>query len=136
MRLIISDEQPVDDSWLYVPDVNLLDVFVENSEAKEIVVDFFLGNFYFAEIPSVIEKICRKLRFGGQITIIDMDFEFLCHKLEYEEIQRINQVVFDKKPIKSFYNIEYIKSLLEKYVKITNAYFDDNNNFVLVGERC
>jgi len=136
MRLIISDDQPVDDSWLYVPDVNLLDVFVDNAEAKEIVVDFFLGNFWYSELPVVIEKICKKLRFGGRVTINDMDFEFLCHKMESAQIDSINQLMFDKKPIKSVYTVEHIRSLLEKYVKIVNVYFDDNNNFVLVGERC
>ena len=136
MRLIISDTQPIDDDWTYVQDISLLDIFVENCEAKEIVVDFFLGNFWFHQLEEVIDVICRKLRLGGTITINDMDFDFLVNKMESEPIQNINNIVFAERAIKSFYTVEYITSLLEKHVKIIKAFFDDNNNFVLVGEKC
>lgn len=138
MHLILDREKENSETALVINDINLIDVLVCESEAKKIEVNFFLSQFRFSEIPSVIAKICSKLRMGGELIITEVDIEFIINKIYLNRIniEQINNLLFNNKYVMSVVTLEFLVELLKNnHIIITESYFDENNSLIIKGSR-
>lgn len=138
MRLVLTREHLQEDNSIVVQDINLLGMLVEVSEANEILVDFFLGQFSYEEVGGALSTICSRLRKGGTITVREFDIELLSLKMLYGgvSVEDYNNLIFSSGPIKSFVPVEVIVGILgNSGIEITQKTFDDNCNSIVVGTR-
>jgi len=68
MKAFISNKNQKD-GYLCVPNINTLNIVVENGEADEIIVDNFLSGFAKDKIREIIKTILAKVKINGKIVI-------------------------------------------------------------------
>ena len=116
MKILLSHIQPEDSgSHTWIQDINNIDMFVENSEATEIIVDNFLTAYNYSSIGSLVAKIASKLRLNGKIIVYQQDIDFVCHQYNKTgiDIQDLNTLLFNGGiPMYSVLNAEVVSALL------------------------
>ncbi len=116
MKIILSNRKPSESNHIWVSDLPSIDLFVDNSEATEIIIDSMLTSFPYIELGSVLSKIVSKLRINGRVIIYEKDIDMICH--HYNKMgmgtQDINDLLFDTSgSISSVLNIETIVGKLK-----------------------
>lgn len=114
MKIEISDTQNRKD-FLFVNSISSLNILCSDGEATEIIVDDILSKFEYNYIPTVIQKICSKLKVGGRICIYITDVSLLARDLSQEFIstKEFNEIIFVN-DIKSFLDTGYILECLQQ----------------------
>ncbi len=141
MKLILTKSKEYhSNEYVNLQELNLIDVFCDDAEAVEIIVDDFLSSeCTYEELGPTLEKICSKLRLNGKITIIDKDIELLNHSLTLgrTDLDSYNNILFGAGPIKSVYNIDIICDLLKSMsIKVTQKIIEPNCSIIVEGIRC
>lgn len=116
MKIILSNRKPSESNHIWVSDISSLDLFVDDSEATEIIIDSMLTSFPYVELSSVLNKAVSKIRINGRIIIYEKDIDMICH--HYNKmgmgVQDINDLLFDTSgSIASVLNIETIVDRLK-----------------------
>lgn len=124
MKVFISNKTQKD-GYLCVPNINTLNVVVENGEADEIIVDNFLSGFSKDRIADILKAILAKVKLNGKIVIFQNDIEILSWQLTrgFINIDDFNNALFLDGPILSTSTIEELSGLLK------------DNNFQVTSKR-
>ena len=117
MKIILSNSKPTDSGHVWVSNISSIDLFVDDSESTEIIIDSMLTSFPYIELGSILSKIVSKLRINGKIIIYEKDIDMICH--HYNKmgmgVQDINNLLFDTSgSIASVLNIETIADRLKE----------------------
>ena len=66
-----------------------------------------------------MDEAVKKLRLGGKLKIIDIDFDLLTHVYKkVGNIADLNKAVFSSSEVRSFLTYELILEILSKYSKL------------------
>ena len=111
MKIILSNRKPSESNHIWVSDISSIDLFVDDSESTEIIIDSMLTSFPYAELESVLSKIVSKLRINGRIIVYEKDIDMICY--HYTKmgmgVQDMNDLLFDtSSSIASVLNAETI----------------------------
>ena len=140
MKLIITNSnENANSSSTVVANLLELNSSCLDAEATEIVVDNFLHSFPLKDVAGVVHKILSKLRIGGSVTFIEVEFELLADSLSKGEIllEDMNDLAIDGKYVRSFISLGFLESILSKYgLKITEKSIHNKSLFILKGTRC
>lgn len=117
MKIILSNSKPSESNHIWVSDISSIDLFVDDSESTEIIIDSMLTSFSHSELGTILSKVASKLRINGRIIIYEKDIDMLCH--HYNKmgmgIQDINNLLFDSSSsIASVLNTETIVDTLKQ----------------------
>jgi hypothetical protein len=137
MKIYLSEKNLTNTEFTHVTNIINLDNTVENTEAKEIVIDNFLRSFKQDEIEEALKKILSKLRIGATVTILDVDVDVISMKFSRGDmtLEELNNSLFSFS-LNSLINIEFITGIISKFVEITDVSLDQNNaNFIIKGKR-
>lgn len=119
MKVYIGDKQLNDDTYKTIKDPGMLKYVADDSECTVIVLDGMLRKLNLDSIFIVLDEAIKKLRLGGKLKIIDIDFDLLTHV--YKKVGNIvdlNKAVFSSSEVKSFLTYELILEILSKYSKL------------------
>lgn len=117
MKIILSNSKPADSSHVWVSNISSIDLFVDDSESTEIIIDSMLTSFSYVELGSILSKVVSKLRINGKIIIYEKDIDMICHHYNKMgmDVQDINDLLFDTSgSIASVLNIETITDRLRE----------------------
>ena len=117
MKIILSNRKPSESNHIWVSDISSIDLFVDDSESTEIIIDSMLSSFPYAELESVLSKIVSKLRINGRIIVYEKDIDVMCY--HYAKmgmgVQDMNDLLFDaSSSIASVLNTETIGESLKQ----------------------
>jgi hypothetical protein len=124
------------EDYIWINNLNTLDIICSDGEATEIIVDDILCAFTQQEQYRVVAKLVSKLKSGGNIVIYFTDIEIACRDLTLGSIDldTFTQAVIQSTPIKSFLETDSIKQILSSLnVVITKCQFK-NYTSIIVGE--
>lgn len=116
MKILISHSSGSED-YLWINNLDSLDIIVDEGEAKEIIVDDFLSSFYEKDLYSVLTRIVSKIAKGGKFILYFTDLELLASKLSmgYLTASDFNEIIFSNGPnVKSLLNSDSILDFLAK----------------------
>jgi hypothetical protein len=117
MKIILSNRRPSESNHIWVSDISSIDLFVDDSESTEIIIDSMLTSFSYAELESVLSKVVSKLRINGRIIIYEKDIDMICHHYNKMgmDVQDINDLLFDtSSSIASVLNAETLGESLKQ----------------------
>jgi len=117
MKIILSNRRPSESNHIWVSDISSIDLFVDDSESTEIIIDSMLTSFPYAELESVLSKVVSKLRINGRIIIYEKDIDMICHHYNKMgmDVQDINDLLFDtSSSIASVLNAETLGESLKQ----------------------
>jgi len=117
MKIILSNSRPSESNHIWVSDISSIDLFVDDSESTEIIIDSMLASFSHSELGTVLNKVASKLRINGRIIIYERDIDMICHHYNRMGmgIQDINNLLFDSSSsIASVLNTETIVDNLKQ----------------------
>ena len=117
MKIILSNRRPSESNHIWVSDISSIDLFVDDSESTEIIIDSMLTSFPYTELESVLSKIVSKLRINGRIIIYEKDIDMICHHYNKMgmDVQDINDLLFDtSSSIASVLNAETLGESLKQ----------------------
>ena len=116
MKIILSNRKPSESNHIWVSDISSIDLFVDDSEATEIIIDSMLTLFPYIELGPVLSKVMSKLRINGRIIIYEKDIDMICHYYNKMGmgVQDINDLLFETSgSISSVLNIETVVDRLK-----------------------
>ena len=116
MKIILSNRKPSESNHIWVSDISSIDLFVDDSEATEIIIDSMLTLFPYIELDPILSKVMSKLRINGRIIIYEKDIDMICHYYNKMGmgVQDINDLLFDTSgSISSVLNIETVVDRLK-----------------------
>ncbi len=116
MKIILSNRKPSESNHIWVSDISSIDLFVDDSEATEIIIDSMLTLFPYIELGPILSKVMSKLRINGRIIIYEKDIDMICHYYNKMGmgVQDINDLLFDTSgSISSVLNIETVVDRLK-----------------------
>lgn len=119
MKVYIGDKQLNDDTYKTIKDPGVLKYVADDSECTVIVMDGILRRLNLDTVLITIDDAIKKLRLGGKLKIIDIDFDLLMHV--YKKIGHIgdlNRAVFSNSEVRSFLNYELILEIISKHPKV------------------
>ena len=138
MKVYVSQLPHLDDSYVSINDLGVLDILVEDSEAKEIIVDNFLTKFTFKEVGGIIQKLVSKLRNKGKIVFYQAEIDMVCYQRSRSmiDLDRLNEILFAQGEIRSVLPIENLIDLLKSSgLTICSKELHDTCQAVIVATR-
>lgn len=140
MKIIITrDNEYYDKSYKVINNLNQLDFFCSDAECTNLIVDNYISIYPYKELPSLVAKICSKVRLGGEIQFIDLDLELLAYKLSVGlcDLESINESLFTGGVLCSLTSIDHVEEMLKPNgIKITYKEIVNNQSFIIKGIRC
>ena len=135
MKIILSNRKPSESNHIWVSDISSIDLFVDDSESTEIIIDSMLTSFPCSELGSVLSKIVSKLRINGRIIIYEKDIDIICHHYNKMgmDVQDINDLLFDtSSSIASVLNAETLGESLKQMGLTIEEQFINNETMQVV----
>jgi|15BtaG_2_1085339.scaffolds.fasta_scaffold86058_2 ABC-type uncharacterized transport system YnjBCD ATPase subunit len=135
MKIILSNRKPSESNHIWVSDISSIDLFVDDSESTEIIIDSMLTSFPRSELGSVLSKIVSKLRINGRIIIYEKDIDIICHHYNKMgmDVQDINDLLFDtSSSIASVLNAETLGESLKQMGLTIEEQFINNETMQVV----
>jgi|6_EtaG_2_1085325.scaffolds.fasta_scaffold22681_3 hypothetical protein len=139
MKLYISTIQPQEKDFVWIKNINDLDVLVHDGEATQIVVKNFLSKIDPVNVDAFYKKIISKLSLKGSIKFVELDFELATYKFNRNDlnIQQLAELLFRHGAIHSVFTLAVLRDMTtHNGLNIHQSYvIQDTNEFVLVGGR-
>lgn len=115
MKIYIGNGQINDESYKVIAEPAILNYLADDSECNIIVLHKVLTKNNLNEIISILDLCYKKLRIGGTLKIIDIDFDLLCYAYrKYSNLIELNNAVFEGS-MRSFITRELIIGLIQNY---------------------
>jgi hypothetical protein len=119
MKVYIGDNQLNDETYKTIKDQGVLKYVADDSECTVIVMDGILRRLNLDSVLITIDDAVKKLRLGGKLKIIDIDFDLLTHVYKkVGNIADLNKAVFSSSEVRSFLTYELVLEILSKYPKL------------------
>lgn len=115
MRKIFIGHVPIEDpNYQCVNSLDALYEVVDDGECDVIVVAGFLRAVHYGLLVDVIRAIAQKVKLGGILKIVDLDFDLLSRTyIKKGDIAKLNNVVMNY-PMYSLLNDETIISCVQE----------------------
>lgn len=133
MKIYIGNAQINDESYKAITEPTVLNYLAEDSECNVIVLHKVLTKNNLNEILNILNLCYKKLRIGGTLKIIDIDFDLLCYVYRKNgNLIELNNAIFEGE-MRSFITRELLIGLIQNYhsdlgqpslSKIQNIEFD------------
>lgn len=132
MKIYIGNKTIEDDSYKSITEPQILNYLSEDSECTVIVLDRVLTKYSLNEIVNVLSLCHKKLRIGGTLKIVDLDFDLLTYIYKkLGDIVQLNNSVFENE-MGSFITLELVSGIINSnfkdmensFSKIQNVEFD------------
>ena len=119
-KIYIGYKDFTDPDFKVINNIEMLKYIAADAECNIIILDGFLRCFRFSEVPQVIAFCVQKIRMGGVLKIIDIDFDLLSYTyLKINDIGKL-QNIFER-PISSFLNVDTTKQIVEGSGKMVHS---------------
>lgn len=133
MKVYIGNSEINDESYKQIADPNLLQFVAEDAECTVIILNGILRRYNLSQVQEII-KLCRqKLRLGGILKIIDVDFDLLIYVYgKLGNIVDLNNAVMTTE-IRSFLTFDLVVEIIKSaapdlaninFSQIQNVEFD------------
>ena len=135
MKVYLSPQKPEENYNAWISNIATLDGQVLDSEATQIIADQFLSMFNYHEVDQIISKVSRKMRLGGELTIIEPDFNLISQQYTRDDFSLgdINKILFNGSYIKSVLNLEEIVNRLPAHnLSISQKSFNNQSAQLII----
>lgn len=132
MKIYIGPKNIEDSSYKSISSIQMLSYLADDSECTTIVLDGVLSKQNLNEVINALSLCSSKLRLGGKLQIIDIDFDILTYVYgKNQDIQNLNSRVFQLGPINSLLTLELVKQLCVQVGLTIGSISLNNIDFVL-----
>lgn len=135
MKLKFTKDIREDNDYVYLNDVNGIDLFCEDSEATEIYIDDFVCNVKMSDQKLLVATILNKLRLNGEVIVTFYDAELIAHGLGTGSVslEDFNDMVGGRSSVTTR---EKVAQILEELgITIQSVAFLSNNMVIISGVR-
>lgn len=114
MKVYIGNQQVSDESYRSITDPTILNYIAEDSECSVIVLNGVLRKYNLNTSMQILELCYKKLRIGGLLKIIDIDFDLLIYAYQRNgNLVALNNGIFDSE-MRSFLTLEFLKDFINQ----------------------
>lgn len=119
MKIYIGSRDINDNSYKTINEPQIINYIAEDSECNVIVLDGVLRKLGIDQVLQTIDLVNRKLRIGGILKIVDIDFDLLVYRYgKSKNLVDLNRAIFAPSEIRSFLSIDLIKEIIQQYPKL------------------
>lgn len=119
MKIYIGNRNINDNSYKTVSEPQIINYIADDSECNVIVLDGVLRKLSINEVAQIIALANRKLRIGGILKIVDIDFDLLVYVYgKSGNLVDLNNAIFAPSGIKSFLSVDLLKEIMQQYPKL------------------
>lgn len=119
-KIYIGHKKFQEEGFQAISSIEILDYIVEDAECNLIILDGYLRTVHASQWIAVINQCIKKLRMGGTLKFIDIDFDILCYIYQKENNLNDLQNIFEK-PIFSFLTLEGLKQIMQNFSQTTQG---------------
>lgn len=132
MKIYIGPKNIEDDSYQSITDVQVLNYIADDSECTTIILDGVLTKQDLNQAVNVLNLCSSKLRLGGKLQIVDIDFDILIYAYgKNQDIKNLNLRVFQSGPINSLLTLDLVKQMCIQVGLSIGSISLNNIDFVL-----
>lgn len=132
MKIYIGSKNIEDDSYQSITDVQVLNYIADDSECTTIILDGVLTKQDLNQAVNVLNLCSSKLRLGGKLQIVDIDFDILIYAYgKNQDIKNLNLRVFQSGPINSLLTLDLVKQMCIQVGLSIGSISLNNIDFVL-----
>jgi predicted SAM-dependent methyltransferase len=97
-----------------------MNYIAEDSECTAIVLDGVLRKLPIDQVAQTIALAYKKLRIGGILKIVDIDFDLLVYVYgKSKNLASLNQAIFAPSEIRSFLSVDLLKEITQQYPRLS-----------------
>lgn len=132
MKIYIGSKNIEDDSYQSITDIQVLNYIADDSECTTIILDGVLTKQDLNQAVNVLNLCSSKLRLGGKLQIVDIDFDILIYAYgKNQDIKNLNLRVFQSGPINSLLTLDLVKQMCIQVGLSIGSISLNNIDFVL-----
>ncbi len=119
MKIYIGNRSINDSSYKTINEPQIMNYIAEDSECSVIVLDGALRKLPIDHVFQTIALANKKLRIGGTLKIVDIDFDLLNYVYgKSKNLMDLNRAIFAPSEIRSFLSVDLIKEIFQQYPKL------------------
>ena len=119
-HLAIGNRNINDGSYKNISEPQIMNYVAEDSECTVIVLDGVLRKLPIDQLAQTIALAYKKLRIGGTLKIVDIDFDLLVYAYgKSKNLASLNQAIFAPSEIRSFLSVDLLKEIIQQYPKLS-----------------
>lgn len=119
MKIYIGNRSINDSSYKTINEPQIMNYIAEDSECSVIVLDGALRKLPIDYVFQTIALANKKLRIGGTLKIVDIDFDLLNYVYgKSKNLMDLNRAIFAPSEIRSFLSVDLIKEIFQQYPKL------------------
>ena len=120
MKVYIGNRNINDGSYKNISEPQIMNYVAEDSECMVIVLDGVLRKLPIDQLAQTIALAYKKLRIGGTLKIVDIDFDLLVYAYgKSKNLASLNQAIFAPSEIRSFLSVDLLKEIIQQYPKLS-----------------
>lgn len=136
MKIYLSPRQNKDYEalgYMHIPDVSKLDIFVDDAECTDIILDGYICTLPNSLVKKHLSKIISKVRLNGLITVVDLNGLSLIYNLMNDlafSLDDFNNVLEEASAL-SFHSPISLREIFEDYGLQTKQIRFEDSFFIL-----
>jgi hypothetical protein len=120
MKIYIGSRAVDNGSYKNISEPQIMNYIAEDSECTAIVLDGILRKLPIDQVAQTIALAYKKLRIGGILKIVDIDFDLLVYVYgKSKNLASLNQAIFAPSEIRSFLSVDLLKEITQQYPKLS-----------------
>jgi hypothetical protein len=120
MKIYIGSRAVDNGSYKNISEPQIMNYIAEDSECAAIVLDGVLRKLPIDQVAQTIALAYKKLRIGGILKIVDIDFDLLVYVYgKSKNLASLNQAIFAPSEIRSFLSVDLLKEITQQYPKLS-----------------
>jgi|688.fasta_scaffold283769_3 hypothetical protein len=120
MKIYIGSRAVDNGSYKNISEPQIMNYIAEDSECTAIVLDGVLRKLPIDQVAQTIALAYKKLRIGGILKIVDIDFDLLVYVYgKSKNLASLNQAIFAPSEIRSFLSVDLLKEITQQYPKLS-----------------
>lgn len=119
MKIYVGNRVINDSSYKSVNEPQIINYIADDSECNVIVLDGVLRKLGIDQVLQTIDLANKKLRIGGVLKIVDIDFDLLVYVYgKSKNLADLNRAIFAPSEVRSFLSIDLVKEIIQQYPKL------------------
>lgn len=119
MKIYIGNRNINDSSYKTINEPQIMNYIAEDSECTVIVLDGVLRKLPIEKVAQTIALANQKLRIGGILKIVDIDFDMLVYVYgKSKNLVDLNNAIFAPSEIRSFLSVDLVKEIIQQHPKL------------------
>jgi hypothetical protein len=120
MKIYIGSRAVDNGSYKNISEPQIMNYIAEDSECTAIVLDGVLRKLPIDQVAQTIALAYKKLRIGGILKIVDIDFDLLVYVYgKSKNLASLNQAIFAPSEIRSFLSVDLLKEITQQYPRLS-----------------